>query len=595
MDLDAFLNDLRAKSIEDKGITIRQDELSKAFNGDVIPTLDDYSAMTVELLKLSTDDRKYYKEFYNNLIEKHDASLVFKTIDDNGKKEEYQFNKFQIIDAMEWAKDNNKLTHEEIEKYKLLKMSVEFNKFVEKYKNEKTCTIIEGNFVTVPASSFIELMTMSDKEMDEVIKNEYYKDQKLDHIVYALDDFLVHKKILDKYYIPKDVDKNLTKLRDNIDITYINRCLDYELNYIRKVEINEKLKEAVLSDISPHFDDLEKAFYIYYKLCSVLSYDDRYFAKRSMNEKREHKYFDRLCTITPDNNEVICYEFNSLYAKMLKNMGIVYELNGSNQYADGHVSITFRVDKFLVNADSTVGMISSDLAYAKNGLILTGFTLENTNERTKAQFETKIDKVYDYLRSKESVSSKYKGTVRELSYLEDALPNDLTLDEKVAIFISMSKDSTQKVMDKIPYEIKLSKILFKEDNKVKGKEKFQINYVSYEPDPTSNIHRTTKIITYNNRGINNTKSNSYVFIDDKNNMHKTSLNEIRRDLYFGKVRGLLKNDHIIPGVTLDEMNGIFPASSNFESGRSRISIALDTLNKLNDYNNNELDTGKAHK
>lgn len=595
MDLDAFLNDLRAKSIEDKGITIRQDELSKAFNGDVIPTLDDYSAMTVELLKLSTDDRKYYKEFYNNLIEKHDASLVFKTIDDNGKKEEYQFNKFQIIDAMEWAKDNNKLTHEEIEKYKLLKMSVEFNKFVEKYKNEKTCTIIEGNFVTVPASSFIELMTMSDKEMDEVIKNEYYKDQKLDHIVYALDDFLVHKKILDKYYIPKDVDKNLTKLRDNIDITYINRCLDYELNYIRKVEINEKLKEAVLNDIPPHFDDLEKAFYIYYKLCSVLSYDDRYFAKRSMDEKREHKYFDRLCTITPDNNEVICYEFNSLYAKMLKDMGIVYELNGSNQYADGHVSITFRVDKFLVNADSTVGMISSDLAYAKNGLILTGFTLENTNERTKAQFETKIDKVYDYLRSKESVSSKYKGTVRELSYLEDALPNDLTLEEKVAIFILMSKDSTQKVMDKIPYEIKLSKILFKEDNKVEEKEKFQINYVSYEPDPTSNIHRTTKIITYNNKGIDNTKSNSYVFIDDKNNMHKTSLNEIRRDLYFGKVRGLLKNDHIIPGVTLDEMNGIFPASSNFESGRSRISIALDTLNKLNDYNNNELDTRKAHK
>ena len=203
MDLNAILNDLRSKSVEEKGITIRQAELSKAFNGDVIPTLDEYSAMTVELLKLSTDDRTYYKEFYNNLIEKQAASLVFKTVDAAGKKEEYQFNKFQIIDAMEWAKDNNKLTQDEIEKCKLLKMSVEFTNFVEKYQNEKTCTVIEGDFVTVPASSLIELMTMNEASLKEVIKNNSYKEQKLDYVVFALDDFLENKKILDKYYIPK--------------------------------------------------------------------------------------------------------------------------------------------------------------------------------------------------------------------------------------------------------------------------------------------------------------------------------------------------------------------------------------------------------
>lgn len=589
MDLNAFLNDLRSKSIEEKGITIRQAELSKAFNGDVIPTLDEYSAMTVELLKLSTDDRKYYKEFYNNLIEKHDASLVFKAVDDAGKKEEYQFNKFQIIDAMEWAKDNNKLTQDEIEKYKLLKMSVEFRNFVEKYQNEKTCTVIEGDFVTVPASSFIELMTMNEASLKEVIKNNSYKEQKLDYVVFALDDFLENKKILDKYYIPKNVDNNLSILKSNIDITYINRCLAYEVNYIRKVEVNEKLKEAVLSDMPDYFDNLEKAFYVYYKLCTVLSYDDRYFAKRSMNEKREHQFFERLQTITPENNVVICYEFNSLYARMLKDLGIIYELNGSNQYADGHVSITFRADKFMVNADSTIGMIKSDLAYAKNGLILTGFTLENENEKTKQEFEQKVDKVYDYLRSKESVTNNYKGTVRELTYLEEALPDDLSLDEKVAIFISMTKDSTLKVMDKIPYEIKLSKILFDKGNK--DDEQFQINYVSYQPDMNSSVHKTTKILTYNDKGIKNTKSNNYIFIDNNYEMHKTSLGEIKQELYRGRIRGLLRDDHIIPGTTLDEMNGVF----NVSDSRSKMSIMFDTLNKINDYNNGQMDTRKAHR
>ena len=592
MDIDAFLNDLRDRSIVEKGITIRKNELSKAFNGDTIPTLDDYSAMTVELLKLSIDERKYYKDFYEKLIEKHDASLVFNAIDENGAKEEYQFNKFQILDAMEWARKNNRLTQAEIDKYRLLKMSVEFNKFIEKYQNEKTCTIIEGKFVTVPASSFIELMTMNPKDLSKIIKQDKYKDQKLDYIVYALDDFLEHKKILDKYYIPKKVDDNLSTLRENIDITYINRCLDYEVNYIRKVEVNEELKETVLSDMPESFDDLEKAFYIYYKLCSVLTYDDRYFAKRSIDEKREHKNFDRLNTITPTNNEVICYEFNSLYAKLLKEQGIVFELNGSSQYADGHVSITFRVDKFLVNADSTVGMISSDLSYAKNGLILTGFTLENTNEQTKKQFETKIDKVYEFIRSKENEYNKYAGTVRELSFLEKAIPEDLSLEEKVAIFISMSKDSTLKIMDKIPYERKLNNILFKDMDEKNPQ--FVINYISYEKDPTIGIHRTAKVITYNEKGINKVSSNKYIFVDDEYNMHKTNLNEIKQNLYFGVIRGILKNDHIIPGTTLDEMHGIF-AKDSFTTTKNKISIAINALNKINDYNNNELDTKKAHK
>ena len=592
MDIDAFLNNLRDRSIVDKGITIRKQELSKAFNGDTIPTLDEYSAMTVELLKLSIDERKYYKDFYEKLIEKHDAALIFNAVDDNGKKEKYQFNKFEILDAMEWAIKNNRLPMSELEKYKLLKMSVEFNKFIEKYKNEKTCTIIEGKFVTVPASSFIELMTMDPKNLSDVIKQDEYKNQKLDYIVYALDDFLEHKKILDKYYIPKKVDDNLSTLRENIDITYINRCLDYEVNYIRKVEVNEKLKEAVLSDMPESFDDLEKAFYIYYKLCSVLTYDDRYFAKRSIDEKREHKDFNRLNTITPTNNEVICYEFNSLYAKLLKEQGIVFELNGSSQYADGHVSITFRVDKFLVNADSTVGMISSDLSYAKNGLILTGFTLENTNEQTKKQFETKIDKVYEFIRSKANEYNKYAGTVRELSFLEKAIPEDLSLEEKVAIFISMSKDSTLKIMDKIPYERKLNNILFKDMNEKNPQ--FVINYISYEKDPTIGIHRTAKVITYNEKGINKVGSNKYIFVDDEYNMHKTNLNEIKQNLYFGVIRGILKNDHVIPGTTLDEMHGIF-AKDSFTTTKNKISIAINALNKINAYNNNELNTKKAHK
>lgn len=602
MDLDAFLQHLKKISTEEKSVIVPQEEINDALKGQIIPNkLNKYSTMTLEMLKLSTDDKKYYKEIYNRLIEKHDANITFRTINNNGNKEDYAFNKFRIIDALEWAKENNRLTSDEIEKYKLLKMSIEFNRFVEKYSNQTSSSIIEGNFVNLPVKLFIDLMTTNTKKLNNIIKEGKFADYDLDVFVYALDDFLDKSGILDKFYIPKNVSSNLSKLKENVDITHINRCLDYEYTYLNKVKINEELNQNLLENIPKEFDDLEKAFYIYYKMCSILTYDEEYFAKRSLKDNNIHNDFSRLSTITEENNKVICYEFNAIYARILKKLGIIYELNGSHVYGDGHTSLTFRIDKFLIRADSTVGMIKSDLAYAKNGLFLTGFTLENTNENTKKKFEEKIDRVYDYIKSNKIGLNDYQGTIRELSLFEKALPNDLSLEEKVAIFITMCKSSTLDVMDRIPYEIKLKNVLFK--NKNLDNDKFQINYISYETDPNNLKHQTTKILTYNQNGINNIKNNNYIFIDPNNEMHKTTLKDIKLGLSNGLYRGLLNDKHTIPGVSLEEMNGKVDISQDIMNKSkerkyvklSKLNLALNSLGKLNEYNNQELGQNKAHK
>ena len=169
MDLDAFLQHLKKISTEEKSVIVPQEEITDALKGQIIPNkLNKYSTMTLEMLKLSTDDKKYYKEIYNRLIEKHDANITFRTINNNGNKEDYAFNKFRIIDALEWAKENNRLTSDEIEKYKLLKMSIEFNRFVEKYSNQTSSSIIEGNFVNLPVKLFIDLMTTNTKKLNNI-------------------------------------------------------------------------------------------------------------------------------------------------------------------------------------------------------------------------------------------------------------------------------------------------------------------------------------------------------------------------------------------------------------------------------------------
>ena len=72
--------------------------------------------------------------------------------------------------------------------------------------------------------------------------------------------------------------------------------------------------------------------------------------------------------ISLDSPNVVCYEFNAIYANLLKRLGINYEVKSrSKTYGDGHAYLTFRADDYIVNADSLPSIIGSDLLNAKVG------------------------------------------------------------------------------------------------------------------------------------------------------------------------------------------------------------------------------------
>ena len=83
-------------------------------------------------------------------------------------------------------------------------------------------------------------------------------------------------------------------------------------------------------------------------------------------------------------------------------------------------------------------------------------------------------------------------------------------------------------------------------------------------------------------------------------MYKTDLKEIRNSIRKGEVRGLLKDNHIIPGLTIDEMNGILNFDLSFipsSPSKSKWNAAIQAIYTIDDLNRKDLDTriGKAHK
>lgn len=561
MALENFLNYLKQYHIKkSEVIHVEQTEMEAAMQGEKVPQiLCGFSTITIELLKLLTNNQKYYKDFYIELIEKNNSSITLQTIDEIGFKKDYDFNKFKIIDALEWAKDNNRLNSEEIEKLKILKMSAEFSMFEKKYASDTKSISIEGRFLTLPVKEFIDVMNCSPIEIKTILQQENYKDMTLDEFVYALDDFLDENKILYKYYIPKKVSDNLNALKKATDITYINRCLEYPCNYLRRVEYSKKFKEEIFKDIPENFESLEKAFYIYYKMCKLLTYDEEQYARRKeIDYEIKHHDINRLKEIDSKNNRIVCYEFNALYAKFLRDLGIKYELEGSSEYANGHAALIFRVDKFIVRADSTVGLIKSDLAYAKNDLILTGFTLENKNENTYNKFVEKIDNVYSYIAKNDK--NKYQGTIRDISKLSYMLPNNLPLEIKKDIFVKLYSKSSLPPIDKIPYALKLKNILFAKDNVKEAK--FALNFISKkELLNDQEKYTVSTIISLNENGvISESNKNRYIALNSNGSIENLDYDEIKFRIETGIYKKAKTDNRVIPGFTIEEMNGDF--SSN---------------------------------
>lgn len=559
MDFGNFLNYLKHLSEEDKVIVVEKKEMDTVLLGERVPQIvSGFSTMTVELLKMLTNDKKYYKDFYTELIEKNNSSIILQTRDEIGFKKDYDFNKFKIISALEWAKNNDKLNSDEIEKLKLLKMSVEFSNFIKKYESDTICYDIEGSYVSLPVREFIDVLNCDSKTINEIIAREEVNDISLDKFIYALDVFLDENKIMDKYYIPENVSTNLNKLREVVDITYINRCLENSYDYLRKVEINPGFREEVLKNMPESFDLLEKSFYIYHKMCQLLTYDEEQFAKRDDKDYEiKHHDFNRLKEIDSTNNKVVCYEFNALYAKLLKELGIKYQLEGKSEYAKGHAALIFRVDKFIVRADSTVGIIKSDLAYAKNGLLLTGFSLENDNDKTYDKFVEKLDNVYDYLIKNDDIK-KFEGTIKNVHKINKDLVKHLDINSKASLFKKFVLNSDLPTIDKIPYQIKLRKELFSEDNK--KEDRFIINFISVKENCEEERYSTGTILSYNNCDVyKNFDTNKYDSISTHGNIEHLSYDEIKYKLESGIFKGIKNDTRVIPGFTLDEMNG------NFES------------------------------
>ena len=156
-------------------------------------------------------------------------------------------------------------------------------------------------------------------------------------------------------------------------------------------EINADIKNFILKDMPSDLTKLEKAIYIYSKLCKILDYDMEYY-----NDNANKKFIaeESISDVDLSNNNVVCYTFSYIYSGLLREIGIdqIKEAKiNKGEFVNKHASVEFVVDNIVIMADSTLaGAEIGDLTTLKvenkiNGLRCSQFNIEKQNKVNQAK------------------------------------------------------------------------------------------------------------------------------------------------------------------------------------------------------------------
>jgi len=271
----------------------------------------------------------------------------------------------------------------------------------------------------------------------------------------------------------------------------------------------------------------------------------------------KHKEVDYISTITPNHNEAVCFEFNLIYAKLLDELKIPFESNYQSFvgdfYGEGHASLQFRCDKFLVKADSVTSILNGDLVRAKLNQPLLGLTCLNKNEETSMEFSESVTKMYELVAKQMSKSSnkvEHVETFEELlsEYMEFAgLVPKVDLNEKLGILFEKVKRSNLEGVDSLAYVLKLRDILFTPTEKENN---VSVTILRDEAiDDASKVATGSIIFVLNGSGfVNNPADNEYYFYNPKASIIPVTKEFVQARFDAGVFNYIQRTDHKIPGI-----------------------------------------------
>lgn len=428
------------------------------------------------LYDLITDERFYsyvYALFYEFAVPGDSICLGY--VNEDKELVSIDITRAKIAESVMKYQEEGRLNFQGVydDRVKEIVNKTSLKSLMETVRDDSIHRIIDGNDVTVSCHDIFAFLQSSKEtfenffeDLDEPIYgiSKYY-------FAYLINEFIFVSAIYDDYVLPKDMIFRINLLTNPqaIDIEALNsirRTYDPTLPFTK---IHPELKSAILENMDNNLSDLEKAIYVYIKLCKTLTYDDEFYAVNQQGiVALRHENPEMTANITPTNNKAVCYEFNSLYAKFLDEFKIkLTTKTTSNGIYKGHTNLKFRAGKFLVLADSVKSILKCDLVNAKLNKPLTGIVCLNENIKTCDEFYDTVSHIYGLIAEEENTIVNQEDETYEeiLRQYEEVSSTSLSFDKKLEIMMRKVIDSGMQGVDSIAYILQLRKIIFSQQER----------------------------------------------------------------------------------------------------------------------------------
>jgi len=380
-----------------------------------------------------------------------------------------------------------------------------------------------------------------------------------DMFCFAVKDFVNRYMLIEKYRFNEGTLKLLNDLtNDNlVNTMHFNKHLQIYDEYLCEFELNDELKYLILDEMPTNYNELEKAIYIYIKLCKHLTYDPEFYANNQAGMiARQHEDISRLQTISASERRIVCYEFTQLYAKFLFHFGINYKVDGGMDYGSAHSKLEFRAGDFVVEADSVTNILGGDLYNAKTNSELVGLVCRNKHMPTRKDFEQTYRKVYEDITYKEESKKTDEDVFYDFLEMFDGLckKEKVSMQDKIKVLEKQLKDANLPTMEKLVYGLKLSKAIFREEI---ANHQFDVTIISKKIIDNFNIKTMPILIfSFNEKSFGTSSTTSiYKTFDSNGQLQQVDKKDIidgfKTGLYKHITRGVADR-HIIPGIDLAE-------------------------------------------
>ncbi len=504
----------------------------------------------VELLEYTLNDEQTFKTLFNIFQNAH----KFKIASDSSMDDEtYEYEKIPFLEAIEVARDKGliKLNRITYSRYKTLLDLISYGILKKQLQNKTIQAKVDGITYNIPANKIIELLELDTKTLDDYINTPNRKGSiSKEAFLYIVRRFIIREELMDNFIFPENIEKRITDIvnYEILDFESQNTYLSDGNSLTSKTNLNPKLIEAITKDIPANYSTLEKAIFIYIKMCKILSYNDEFFAAKQRGLAAEkHRMIDYIETISPQFPEVVCYEFNAIYAKMLHSLGINFQrecFSWKNKYGDGHENLSFRVGKYIIEADSSRHILTGDLFNAKVGNSIKGLKCRNQNFDTYMDFDEILRKVYKDIKKEDK--STFSEALKEYEELTNAKQAHIPFNTRFDIFLEKIRTSSFNGLNIMSYILRLVNVLFTEEERE--------HYIDFEiirdnnPKDEDKIVATCGIITMNEKGILKDEEHNKYYIYINGELKRILKRTLIRNIITGTLGFIDSEEQYIPGI-----------------------------------------------